>query len=158
MNEMSEMIPSSGTPLVPLNVKNAVGTLAAPTVPVGFETANFGPDTPGFQKMIFQVDEPATQDRADHVAEPFGIRYWHAKKVELANERTGELEAAIRLTFLDAAGRTLSFVSWGVVDSFDRLRQIHGDGPYDPPLRVLVASLTTKTKRTMVRLRPAEEQ
>ncbi len=152
---MSEpSLPLIGSNL-PLGDKTKLSSLFEDNVPAGFECANFNRETPGFARLIFSCDEPATNDKADHLSEPFDVVYWHAKRIDLPNDKTGDLEPAVRLTLIGPEGETLSLVSSGAIDSMDRVRQIFGDGPYNPPLPLLVAPIQTKTKRTLVRLRPA---
>ncbi|HET6917663.1 MAG TPA: hypothetical protein VFH56_16370 [Acidimicrobiales bacterium] len=83
---------------------------------------------------------------------PFPVRYYYAHQVELANQRTGEVEERTRLVLISPELETCSFVSGGILDSLDLLRRFKGDGPYDPPLCVLAARQKTRGGNTMLRL------
>lgn len=83
---------------------------------------------------------------------PFPVKYYYAHQVELTNQRTGEAEERTRLVLISPEHETCSFVSAGVLDSLDLLRRFKGDGPYDPPLRVMAARQKTRGGNTMLRL------
>lgn len=129
--------------------------MAADSVPVGTMAGNFSAADPNFATLLFAVDEPATEDKADHMTTPFLVRHWAAKKTELISERSGEATTAIRLVLVSPEGKTLAFTSAGAVDSWDLVRAVKGEGPYNPPLGVTVHPVTTRSGRTMLRLRLA---
>jgi hypothetical protein len=130
--------------------------LGADEVPMGSMAGNFGRENPDFATLLFAVEEPGTKDKEDHLAEPFAVRYWCAKKTELVAQATQELTASVRLVLISPDMETLAFNSTGAIESWDLVRAIHGDGPYDPPVKVLVHPVKTRTGRTMIRLRLAK--
>ena len=130
--------------------------LGADEVPVGSMAGNFGRENPDFATLLFAVEEPGTKDKEDHLAAPFEVQYWAAKKTELVSQATQEMTSSVRLVLISPTMETLAFNSTGAVESWDLVRAIHGDGPYSPPLKVLVHPVKTRTGRTLLRLRLAK--
>jgi hypothetical protein len=131
--------------------------LSADSVPVGSMAGNFNSQSPEFAALLFAVDEPATEDKADYMTKPFPVKWWAAKKTELVAERSGEVTAAVRVVLVSADLKTLAFTSAGIVDSLDLIRAVKGEGPYDPAVGVTVHPVSTRSGRQMLRLRLAPQ-
>jgi hypothetical protein len=87
---------------------------------------------------------------------PFPLYGYYAHMVELRDTRTGEVKDSVRLVLVDENHITLSFVSYGAIDSLDLIRCCMGDGPFDPPLPLLVKEQQTRSGGNILRLELAE--
>jgi len=137
--------------------QSRIAALSADAVPVGAMAGNFSRETPEFAELLFASDEPATNDKEDHLTEPFPVRWWVAKKTTLISQATQEETAAVRLVLISPDLKTMAFSSGGAVDSWDLIRAIYGDGPYETPLQIIVHPVRTRAGRTMIRLRPSKK-
>lgn len=155
-NELSRQ--PNVTIIAPRPDSGAAAGLLNEQVPVGTCVMNFSPSDQGIGDVLFALEERASREPLQHVAEPFRVRWWSAKKIELADDQTGEVVSHVRLALASPDGDTLSFVSVGAVVSWDLIRAVHGDGPYDPALPVLVKPEKTRGGFTTYRLRPAPQQ
>lgn len=136
---------------------NPVAGLLAPDVAEGSYILSFDPTDVRNESLLFSVDSESECEAEDFIHKPFPIVNWAAKRVNLTDPETGEVTAHIRVTLIDGAGTTLSFVSIGIAASLDLIRTLRGDGPYDPPYCVYVKSLKTRRGFRLYRLFPAAE-
>jgi len=72
------------------------------------------------------------------------IAYWLVKQVVRTDEQTGEVKISARTTLIGPDGVSFGCESSGVIESLDLIRQVYGDGPYDPPIRCKLASSKTR--------------
>lgn len=105
---------------------------------------NFDPRTPIGAKILL-----GSQGEPDLVPDAIGdgiveIAYWLVKRVVRTDEQTGEVKISARTTLVGPDGVTFGCESSGVIESLDLIRQIYGDGPYDPPIRCKLASSKTR--------------
>lgn len=137
-----------------------VETIAAPlaamtddTVPVGAKLYGFDPTDPANEAWTFDVNEDATREPNQHFADPFNMVAWAAKKIMLAADADREARPAVRLTLLDDQGERLTFCSGGVLESLDLIRCHRGDGPYSPPVPIVVTESQTRFGYRVYKLR-----
>ena len=102
---------------------------------------------------MFSLDANATREPNQHYTEPFHLVTWGVKRVVLQGENSGESIDHVRTVLIDKDGETLSFVSMGVLGSLDLIRALRGDGPYDPPIPIVVTEATTRNKFRVWKLR-----
>lgn len=136
-------------------VKQPIRQLADDSVAVGAYVLNFDPATPLGAELLFLSEEKGTRSFDQHLEHPFPLSHWIAKKIELADNETGEVQKMIRLVLISPEKETLDFVSIGAVASLDLIRTLYGDGPFDPPLPLIVKLEKTRSGFNLLRLRPA---
>lgn len=133
------------------------GTMAvsflADDVPVGSMSFNFDPTKEQFFGLLDVMDDPATREGDQHESEPFGLVYWGLKKVMLAKKGDIPERPAVRTCLVDDQGECLQFTSKGVLTSLDSIRMRYGDGPYNPPLPIVVCNVKLPNKFEMTKLR-----
>lgn len=99
---------------------------------------NFDPRSPLGAKILLGAQGVADETPETIGEKPFPLAYWLVKRVLRTDEATGEIKASARTTLVTADGVRFACESLGVLESLDLIRQIYGDGPYDPPIRVRV--------------------
>lgn len=104
----------------------------------------FDPGIPANEPLVYACEQQATHEASQHLTEPFRLWCWAVKKVAVKDANSGDTIPAVRLVLIDPDGETLAFVSMGAVLSLDMLRQLKGDGPYDPPIPVYVREIKTR--------------
>src|SRR4029453_11046358 len=119
-------------------VEQPVLALMADTVAVGTYLFGFDPSDPENERFIFAADGNATREANQHYAEPFQLYTWAAKRIALQSDDNGEAIQHVRLTLLQKDGESLSFVSVATLQSRALIRALRGDGPFDPPIPVIV--------------------
>lgn len=65
-------------------------------------------------------------------------------EVQVANRETGEITQAVRCVLISSDGKTISFVSNGVLGSLRNIIQLFGRPPWDPPLKLFVRDVNTR--------------
>lgn len=118
--------------------------MAAPDVPEGSYLFGFDASLPENESLIFAADSGATREPSQHYAEPFQLYTWAVKRIELAADETSPGGPHARCILIQRDGETLAFVSQGILGSLDLIRALRGDGPYDPPIPVLVTEEKTR--------------
>jgi hypothetical protein len=69
---------------------------------------------------------------------------WYVHLIEMEDKKTGELTMQPRVAIMARGGQVYSFVSWGIVDALDTLREVFGDGPYDERVKFTVEQVNTR--------------
>lgn len=128
--------------------------LANPEVPDEQRLCSFGPGDEDFEELLFASEEAATKQPEQFKDTPFECVHWSAKPITFASEDTGEAVRSARLVLVSPEGETLAFASQGALRSWDLIRTCRGDGPYNPPLRIVVAKVILGGKKFTWRLRP----
>lgn len=129
-------------------------SLLRPEVAEGQMLWSFDPTDPQNEALVYLVDGQATREWTQHVSEPFQFVAWTAKAVMVESTETGELVRAVRIVLIDNNRDTLAFASTGVAASLDLIRTLRGDGPYDPPIPLVVLPLKTRGGRQTLKLIP----
>lgn len=135
-------------------VQNRVADLFRQDVPAGQWTFGFDPTQPEYEPFVFACDADGTRTWDQHTTEPFLLYTWGAQKVVLPATAERDETEAVRVVLIDPQGDTLAFASAGIVTSLDLIRALKGDGPYDPPLPVVVVRISTNGGRQILKLRP----
>lgn len=135
-------------------VKQPARSLISPDVPTGAYLLNFDPNAPEAPELLYLSEEGATREALQHLEVPFLMKWWVLKKIELPDMESGEMQSLVRSVFISPDKETLSFVSVGIIGSLDLLRHLKGDGPYDPPIPVLVKLERTRAGFNLFRIRP----
>lgn len=151
--EKTELIRKVSAVLVSNIIQNRVADLVPDTVPVGSMILGFNPVDPEHEADVLAVDDDKTREWTQHTTEPFLLRTWGAHKVEKPDEETGEVRVWVRVVLIDAAGDTLSFGSKGILRSLDLLRALRGDGPYDPPLPIIIHHIPLADGKQYLKIR-----
>lgn len=115
---------------------------------------SFDPVDARNESAVFAADNPGSREWTQHLTEPFSLVNWIARRIELTDDETGESSPAIRIVLLDDHGDTMTFVSVGIGASLDLIRTLRGDGPYDPPIPVVVLPVKTRRGHQTLKLRP----
>lgn len=76
---------------------------------------------------------------------PFLVQDVLAHEVQVANRETGEITQAVRCVLISPDGKTVSFVSAGVLGSLRNIMQLFGKPPWDPPLKLAVRDVNTRS-------------
>lgn len=122
--------------------------------PAGARVMSLDMASPEDQELLFKTEGGLVRDAMAHVAEPFPVRHWIAKAVDVAQEGEAEPVRCVRLTLISPEGEMLALTSIGAVQSWDLIRNFKGDGPYDPPIDVWCQSVKTRKGFNMWRLTP----
>jgi hypothetical protein len=115
---------------------------------------SFDPSDPALETLVFQVDGSGTREWTQHIAEPFCLVNWAVKRIMMANEETGDEQPALRIILIDDNDETMTFVSVGIAASLDLIRTLRGDGPYSPPIPLIVLPIKTRKGFQTLKLRP----
>lgn len=137
-------------------VENSCRNLTRDEVPVGAAVWGFDPTDPANEPQVFAADDPGTREWTQHTTEPFNLRSWVAKKIELTDPETGTVSTAVRTSIFDNEGESMTFVSVGIIASLDLFRTLRGDGPYEPPIPVVVSQVKTRSGFSTLKLRPVQ--
>lgn len=149
-NNPSQPLTAAGTPKL-LPTAPIAGFFADPANNFAIATNIDVMGDAGLALLMKCTGQPTVpSDTLDGV--PFPVKFYYAHMVELANQRTGEIESRVRLVLVSPEGETCSFVSQGVIDSLDLIRRFKGDGPYNPPLKVKVTRQKTRSQNIVLRL------
>lgn len=119
-------------------------TMIGDTIPVGSYLLGFDPSGPDGERLLYSADDNATREANQHFSEPFYFTTWACKKVLIRDSKTGGEVPAVRTVLFDPEFETLAFVSEGALASLDMIRTRKGDGPYDPPIPVVVKEVKTR--------------
>jgi hypothetical protein len=93
----------------------------------------------------------------DVLGKSFYLRNAFGHIVEMVNDQTGEVVPAARVVLETRTGKTLGFVSTGIVQSLNDVLRVFGDGPWDPsPLLTVIQEKTRKGRKTLL-LAPCQE-
>ena len=135
----------------------AVG-MQSETVPEGSYLFGFDPSNPENEHWVFAADGESTREANQHFAEPFLLSTWAVKRITLPGEGDNAETTHARLTLIDPTDEVLSFVSVGALGSLDLIRTLRGDGPYDPPLPLIVTESKTRHGYRVYKLRIVQER
>lgn len=135
-------------------VDQSCWSMMASDVPEGAYLFGFDPNTPEGESMLFAAETGKSRDASQHFSEPFLLHAWCVKRIALSQDEGDTTVPALRVCLIDTEGETLSFVSSGIVQSLDTIRTLRGDGPYDPPIPVVVVSVRTRHGFNVYKLRP----
>lgn len=127
-------------------------SLASDTVPLGSMLFNFDPMNEENFGLSDMIGDPATREHNQHEKEPFQMVYWGCKKVMLASKGDQPERPGVRTVLVSGDGETLEFVSKGVLSALDDIRMKYGDGPYDPPLPIIVRQIRLPNKFYMIKI------
>lgn len=114
----------------------------------------FDPSTPQGEMWLFAMEDDGSEQPGDYTKEPFQMSSWGGKRVALYDDKSREYMPVIRVVLIAQDGKTLAFTSDGVVASLDMIRALRGDGPYDPPLPVVVKEVKTRRGFRLYKLQP----
>lgn len=142
------------TPLRQIGIP--VTNLSREGVPDEYRLCSFGPEDPDFEDLLFGSEEEATKTPEQFMDHPFEVRHWAAKPITLKSDDTGEMFRAVRLVLINPDGDTISFASQGALRSWDLVRTVRGEGPFDPPLKIAVSKVSLGGKKFTWRLRPVK--
>lgn len=153
-------------PTNPTNPGTSIATLRSIGVPVThlakdgvadeYRLCSFGPGDDDFEDLLFGSEEEATKTPEQFLDVPFPVKHWSAKPITLKSDDTGEMFRAVRLVLISPDGDTVSFASQGALKSWDLVRTVRGDGPYDPPLKIAMSKVNLGGKKFTWRLRPVK--
>lgn len=82
------------------------------------------------------------------------VKYFYLHKVEIVDEKTGEVNQCTRTVLIDPDGVAYSFVSGGIAMCVIRMAKRFGRKPFDPARRMMVRSRPTKDGKSMLVLVP----
>jgi hypothetical protein len=100
---------------------------------------------------------PGCRPGKEILGQTFPLRYWFLHQVGIQQE-DGEIVQVIRTVLFDPSGNAYSFSSEGVYASLKLLIQSMGDGPYDPPLSIVVREKSVRSGRAFYWIEPAPER
>lgn len=119
--------------------------------------ANFVPSDPEHRKMYMSsAGEP--DYRPDQMnGEVFMLKFWMAERGVFINQESGDEMLGVRMCLWDAKGRMLSAVSWAVTRFINKLRNVYGDGPYDPPIGLSFENVIRGDKKRTYKVEIVED-
>lgn len=91
---------------------------------------------------------------ADLVGKQFTFVNWFAHVVELTEQKTGEVNNAVRIVLISSTGEQISFVSEGVRACLGVILDHFGLGELGDGITVEIQSRTTASKRKVLLLQP----
>lgn len=83
----------------------------------------------------------------DVIGVPITVVMALCHSVEIVDSQSGEVVAAPRTVLVMEDGKTVSFVSNGILQSLRLLSKFYGHGPWCPGIRVVIRQITTRLKR-----------
>lgn len=111
---------------------------------------SFNPQTPEEKSMLFNAVQNPDKRLSDIVGETIEIKHVLAEMVELPNEKTGEMNTAPRIVFIDPKGTSYVSVSVGIYNSVRKVFQVFGEpSTWDKPLKVKVKQINKADKRIL---------
>lgn len=114
----------------------------------------FDAKSPEGEAWLFAMEDDASEEPGDYRDKPFPMISWGAKRVPLYDDQSRDYLPVVRVVLIGDGGRTLAFTSDGVVASLDMIRALKGDGPFQPPLNVIVREVTTRRGYRLYKLQP----
>ncbi len=139
-------------------IQQPLEALVPDAVPIGAKLYGFDPTDPKHEAWTFDAEEDATRDGMQHIAEPFQLVAWLAKKCLVFSESVNGMVPAVRLVLIDKDGETLAFTSSVVLGTMDLIRAHRGDGPYNPPIPVIVSFVKNRFGGNSPKLRIYKER
>lgn len=133
-------------------IKVPIRILFNEDAPVGGRILSFDPQGEGGAELLMLTEQQTDMVPEQLLNYPFEIQHWCAKAIELVNQTNGKTDRAVRVTLISPSKSTVAFTSRGVVESMDVLRLLYGDGPYQPPIKVWVNSVKTRSGWKMSQL------
>lgn len=88
--------------------------------------------------------------------EPLEVQHIVAHRIELVDEKTGEVDEADRIILITPNGDMYACVSKGVRKSVQLLMMAYGMPPWEPPVRVRMNETQTRKGRRLYQLLPAD--
>lgn len=97
--------------------------------------------------LILKCHADADLKGNEMIGKVFDTKWLMAHPVEITDEKTGEITDAVRTVLVSPEGRTMSFVSSGILRSLRVMVMLYGRGPWDPPLPLEVKQINTRNSR-----------
>src|SRR5438132_8673230 len=107
-------------------------------------------DDPAELALALNVLQRTDLTADDLLGNEFAITNILAHEVELANEKTGEVNIATRVVLIAPTGKSAAFVSKGVYSAVCNIVAAKGNPPYDPPVRVVLRKVKAKVGKLYV--------
>lgn len=117
--------------------------LKSESVDMGSLITNFAGAGPKAAEFLTQALAKDSHDIRMMGSKTFPTKYYLAHVAEFVAE-DGEIIPMPRVVLIAPDGQTLSFVSEGGIRSFDLIRSLCGNGPWDPPLQISVVPRKTR--------------
>jgi hypothetical protein len=119
-------------------------------------TSDYFTNLPGEgRKLLSRITEitgPASLDKDEVKDEVLQVRYYYCHLVAIEREATGELALQVRVVLEDVEGRTISFMSNGVVASLDQICTHLGPDDWQAGVPIRVESRRSNKGRNVLRL------
>lgn len=141
--------------MVSAAIATPIASLLQDGVQDGALLCGFQADSPAGQAAIFAAESGDSMTADEIGNDEIMVISWLAKRIQMADQLTGQPVPNVRVVLFTASGDSVSFVSLGVVLSLDLIRSFAGDGPYDPPIGVRVVTTRTRQGRRLLRLVPS---
>jgi len=132
--------------------------MTSESIPEGSYLFGFEPTIPANEHWVFAADAEATKEPNQCYSEPFQLVTWAVKRINITDLEGGPDIVHARLILIDPNDETLSFVSVGALGSLDLIRTLRGDGPYDPPIPIIVQEAKTRGNFRVYKLRIVHER
>lgn len=137
-------------------VLQPISGLFADDIAVGTTILGFDPTHEAHEAAVYAAESGESDPPEDYRDTPFLLYAWMAKKIQLADQVTGDPQPAVRVVLMSPGGKMMAATSMGVVLSLDLIRTFRGDGPYDPPIPVRVVETKTRRGFRLYRLVPTD--
>lgn len=72
------------------------------------------------------------------------LKWWYVHRVEMVAQQTGEVIEPFRVVLMTPEQHCYGFVSEFMVRELDGIREMFGEGPYDPPLKIRVVKAKSR--------------
>ena len=111
-------------------------------------------DSPEAKKLVYNASNNPKHKIDDYINKEIALQDIFVEIIELANEKTGELEQAPRIVLIDDQGESYQCVSNGIFGSLKKLITVFGEPTWVEPIHVIVKQVKVK-RGTMLTLEVA---
>lgn len=111
---------------------------------IGDFRSNLSKVDPNLGPLLTKALATADKKTRDVVNVPLSVTHYIAHIAEMTDEKTGEINQALRCVLICEDGSTVSSMSNGVLKTIAMLARINNFQPWNPPIRVMIRSHNAK--------------
>ena len=151
MSDNLNLVPSPASPGA-VSIFQSSGVLDVGALQIW---TSLDPTTPeGKAAIVMHMQGESSTPASDAINSVIAVRHVLAHRIEMLDEKTGELIEADRIVLIDDAGESIACVSTGVRRSLQLIVSLYGAPPYDPPMQLRLTQKQTRKGRRTFQLSP----